>query len=104
MIPYDAFISYSHAADSRLAPRLQQSLQRFAKPIWRLRSLKIFRDETSLAATHALPDTLKSALDGSRYFILLASPASAQSKWVIGDTALARHKRFSLIVDCADRG
>jgi hypothetical protein len=81
-ITYDAFISYSHAADNRLAPRLQQSLQRFAKPMWRLWSLRIFRDETSLAATHALPDILKRALEASRYFILLASPAAAHSKWV----------------------
>lgn len=29
---YDAFISYSHAADDLLAPRLQGGLQRFAKP------------------------------------------------------------------------
>jgi len=79
---YDAFISYSHAADNRMAPRLQQSLQRFAKPIWRLRALTIFRDETSLAAAHALTDTLKRALDNSRYFVLLASPAAARSKWV----------------------
>ena len=29
---YDGFISYSHAADDLLAPRLQAGLQRFAKP------------------------------------------------------------------------
>ena len=34
---YDGFISYSHAADGLLAPRLQSALKRFAKPWWHLR-------------------------------------------------------------------
>lgn len=29
---YDAFISYSHALDGRLAPALQSALHRFTKP------------------------------------------------------------------------
>jgi hypothetical protein len=37
---YDAFISYSHAGDDRLASRRQQVLARFAKPWWRRRSLR----------------------------------------------------------------
>ena len=40
---YDGFISYSHAADDLLAPRLQAGLQRFAKPWWKRRALRIFR-------------------------------------------------------------
>ena len=47
---YDGFISYSHAADDLLAPRLQAGLQRFAKPWWKRRALRIFRDESSLSA------------------------------------------------------
>ena len=31
---YDGYISYSHAADDLLAPRLQAGLQRLAKPWW----------------------------------------------------------------------
>ena len=46
---YDGFISYSHAADELLAPRLQAGLQRFAKPWWKRRALRIFRDEASLS-------------------------------------------------------
>jgi len=48
---YDAFVSYSHAADDLLAPRLQTGLQRFAKPWWKRRALHIFRDESSLSAS-----------------------------------------------------
>ena len=41
-VVYDGFISYSHAADDLLAPRLQAGLQRFAKPWWKRRALRIF--------------------------------------------------------------
>ncbi len=79
---YDAFISYSHAADARLAPALQTALHRFAKPWWKLRAISVFRDETSLAAAHDLTGSIRGALEEARYFILLASPGSARSKWV----------------------
>jgi len=79
---YDAFISYSHSADGLVAPALQTALQRFAKPWWKPRAVKIFRDETSLSASHDLTLSIRSALDSSRFFILLASPGSARSKWV----------------------
>ena len=79
---YDAFISYSHAADGRLAPAIQSGLQRFAKPWYRRRALRIFRDQTSLAATPELWPTIVRALESSRYFLLLASPEAAASRWV----------------------
>ena len=34
---YDAFISYSHAADGQLAPAIQSALHRLAKPFYRMR-------------------------------------------------------------------
>jgi hypothetical protein len=37
---YDAFVSYSHAADGRLAPALQAGLQSLAKPWHRGRTLR----------------------------------------------------------------
>jgi hypothetical protein len=79
---YKAFISYSHAADGKLAPSLQSGLERFAKPWYRLRALRIFRDKTGLAVTPELWGSIQKALEASEYFILLASPAAAQSKWV----------------------
>lgn len=85
---YDAFISYSHAADGALAPSLRNGLQRFATP-WRvfgltnpIRSLQIFQDHASLAANPALWPTIESALSSAQWFILLASPEAAQSPWV----------------------
>ena len=79
---YDGFISYSHAADDLLAPRLQAGLQRFAKPWWKRRALRIFRDESSLSANPHLWSSITDALDGSAWFVLLLSPDAAESEWV----------------------
>jgi WD40 repeat protein len=79
---YRAFISYSHAADGKLAPALQTGLERFAKPWYRRRALRVFRDKTGLAVTPELWGSIRRALEASEYFILLASPAAAQSMWV----------------------
>ena len=79
---YDAFMSYSHAADDLLAPRLQSGLQRFAKPWWRRRAMRVFRDEASLSANPHLWSSITEALDEAAWFVLLLSPDSAASEWV----------------------
>ncbi len=79
---YDAFISYSHAADARLASALQIHLTAFAKPWYRWRAANVFHDETSLSASPELWPDLTSKLQDSAYLILLASTTSAESKWV----------------------
>ena len=79
---YEAFISYSHAADERLAPALQAGLQSFAKPWYRASGMRVFRDETNLSINPALWGSIQQALEESAYFILLASPRAAASKWV----------------------
>ena len=85
---YDAFISYSYAADGALAPSLRNGLQRFATP-WRVfgwvnpvRSLRVFQDQASLSANPALWPTIEKALGSAEWFILLASPEAANSPWV----------------------
>ena len=79
---YAAFISYSHAVSGRLAATLQRWLERFATPWYRPRSLRIFRDSTSLSANEDLWRTIERALSVSEWFILLASPEAAASRWV----------------------
>ncbi len=79
---YDGFISYSHAADDLLAPRLQAGLQRFAKPWWKRRAVRIFRDEASLSANPHLWSSITEAMDRSGWFVLLLSPDAAESEWV----------------------
>jgi len=79
---YDVFISYSRAADGKLAPEIQRCLGRLAKPFWKWRALRVFRDETTLELTPELWPGIQAAIASSRYFILLASPAAAASPWV----------------------
>src|SRR5689334_6358702 len=79
---YDAFISYSHAKDKAVAAALQAAVQKLGKPWYRRRALRVFRDDTSLSASPQLWPSIEHALGQSRYFILLASPEAAASKWV----------------------
>jgi hypothetical protein len=79
---FDGFISYSHAADGQLAPRVQRGLHLMARPWHRRRARWIFRDQTGLSVTPTLWSSIQDALDDSEYFVLLASPEAAQSLWV----------------------
>ncbi|MGH7866456.1 MAG: TIR domain-containing protein, partial [Candidatus Dormibacteraceae bacterium] len=79
---YDAFISYSHALDGVLAPTLQTGLERFAKPWYRSRALRVFRDTTSLSANPDLWASIEKALASSDWLVLMASPKAARSEWV----------------------
>ena len=84
---YDGFISYSHAADGRLAPALQRGLQRLAKRWNSRRALHVFRDETGLSTNPHLWSAIETALADSDWFVLLASPESAASEWVNREVA-----------------
>jgi hypothetical protein len=79
---FDAFISYSHAADGRLAPALQHGMQRLAKPWYRPRAIRVFRDESALSANPHLWSSIESALDDASWLVLLASPDAVASEWV----------------------
>jgi hypothetical protein len=90
---YDAFVSYSHAADGLLAPRLQAGLQKFAKPCWRRRALRVFRDETGLSVNPHLWNSITDALDESEWFVLLASAEAARSPWIEREIAYWREHK-----------
>jgi hypothetical protein len=79
---YDAFISYSHRHDGRIAPALEIALERFAKPWYKMRALRVFRDTTNLGANPSLWGSIQQALEASEWFVLLASAESAASEWV----------------------
>lgn len=79
---YDAFISYSHAADGQLAPAVQRALHRLTRPWYKVRALRVFRDKTSLAVTPQVWPSIERAMAESRYLVLLASPQAAASLWV----------------------
>src|ERR1700754_3512579 len=101
---YDAFISYSHAKDKPIAAALQSAVQKLGKPWYRRRALRLFRDDTSLAAAPQLWPTIERALDGSRFFILLASPEAAASKWVNKEVAhwLDHNSADTLLIGLTD--
>jgi WD40 repeat protein len=79
---FDAFISYSHAADGQLAPALQRAIERLARPWYRSRALRVFRDESALSANPHLWLSIQTALNESEWFVLLASPDAVASDWV----------------------
>ena len=91
---YDAFLSYSHAADGELVPLLQPGLQPFAKP-W-----------TGLTANPGLWSAIEGALELSEFFVLLASSGAAQSHWVDKEVAwwLAARPAKNLLIALADGG
>ena len=79
---YQAFISYSHAADGKLSPAIQSALHHFAKGWYQLRAIRVFRDKTNLSVNPGLWGAIEQALSSAEYFLLLASPRAAQSPWV----------------------
>jgi WD40 repeat protein len=90
---YAAFLSYSHDGDRDLAVAVQRSLHEFARPWFRVRAVRVFRDEGSLAASSALRGSIEQALLDSTHLILLASPTSAASPWVGREVVFwCRHK------------
>ncbi|QDY78378.1 TIR domain-containing protein [Streptomyces qinzhouensis] len=78
----DGFISYSHKRDIELAQALQRGLHQLARPWTRRPVLSVFRDTTSLSANHDLWSSILNELEQTRYFIYLASPEAAESRWV----------------------
>jgi WD40 repeat protein len=79
---YKGFLSYSHAADVKLASALQRGIQHLGKPWYRRPLVRVFRDETSLSANPGLWSGIQKALEQCEYFLLMASVQSAGSPWV----------------------
>ena len=66
----------------KLAPAIQRALHRLAKPWYKLRTMRVFRDQTNLATSPGLWTSIESALRDAEFFVYLASPTAAQSPWV----------------------
>lgn len=79
---FNAFISYSHAADGKMASALQHALIRYAIPWYKRSKLNIFVDESDLSVTPHLWDNIEKSLSEAEYLIYMASVESRQSKWV----------------------
>ena len=77
---YDAFISYSHAADDEFAPSLQQALHRFAKPWYKLRDRHVFLDKTALPIRAACRDVAQPGSGSSRYLGVISLAQSRRPR------------------------
>jgi len=101
MASYDAFISYSHSTDERLAPAVRDGLQKLAKPWNKRRALNIFLDKSSLEISSGLKNALHAKLEGTEWLILLLSEDSARSQWVseeiVNWTATKPANRIALV-------
>ena len=78
---FDAFISYNHAFDGRLASALQHGLERLLCKWYQRRTFRIFRDRTNLALSPNAWGAIQASLSQSRWFVFMASPSSARSFW-----------------------
>ena len=94
---YFAFLSYSHA-DQADAEWLQEAIESFRVPkrlVGRLtengvvprRLTPIFRDRGELAAADDLTEEIEEALAGSRFMVVLCSPAAVASRWTNAEIA-----------------
>lgn len=99
---YMAFLSYSHR-DSAIADWLHEELEEFHVPtrlVGKLtehgpvpkRLAPIFRDRKELAAASDLSEEIEDAIAGSRFLIVLCSPAAAKSRWI--EEEIATFKRL----------
>lgn len=79
---YNGFLSYSHGDQTELAADIQRALHSIARPWYRARALRIFRDKSSITPSASLWREIQAALETAEFFILLASPGAAQSPWV----------------------
>jgi WD40 repeat protein len=106
---YTAFLSYSQAADSLIARRLQTAVHRIAIPWYQKRMVNIFLDKTSLSANPGLWPGIRETLDSSKHFILLASRKAAKSEWVgrelsywLGKEPQKKFRRLLLVLTDGD--
>jgi WD40 repeat protein len=104
MPKYDAFVSYSHAGEEKIAQRLQEGVERFAKPWYRTRSLRLFLDKNSLTASPGLWSSIEEALTESRWLVLIASKRAGRSPWVEREIRwwLENRSAKTLIIAVAD--
>ena len=102
---FDAFISYSRRASTTLATDLQSAVERFAKPWYRLRAVRVFRDDASMSANTALWSTIERGLTEAEWLVLLASPLAANSEYVAREvTWWLEHKSSDRIILVLEEG
>lgn len=87
---YDAFISYRHLPiDAWAAEKVHKTLETYrlpkkvARKFKKTEPVRIFRDKEELVSSGDLAAELRSALECSRYLILICSSKTIESEWVM---------------------
>lgn len=90
MKKYEAFISYRHTEpDKTIAEKLHKMLETFrvpssiAKKIGKRKINRIFRDRDELPTSSNLASSIEVALINAEYLIVICSPRTPQSQWVL---------------------
>ncbi len=86
--PQHVFISYARA-DSRFVNRLQQDLE--------LRDLKVWVDRSRLEGGQAFPQRIQQAIRESRAVLVVLSPDSVKSEWVLDEIHEAKVQQRRII-------
>lgn len=108
---YTAFISYKHAElDSFVAEKIHKRLESYRVPRSVLRSKqgknikvrsigRIFRDRDELPTASNLSDQINKALEESQFLIVICSPRTKQSAWVMQEieTFIQLHGRENVL-------
>lgn len=87
---YDAFISYRHTEpDKTIAEKLHKMLETYKAPIsiakktGKRKINRVFRDRDELPTSSDLAGSIQNALENSEYLIVICSPRTPLSQWVI---------------------
>lgn len=103
---YDAFISYRHSElDMEIAKKIHKGLETFRVPAaivkksGKKRINRVFRDQEELPIGSDLNDNIEGALKTSEYLIVICSPRTPESYWVMKeiDTYIALHGREHIL-------
>ncbi len=98
---YIAFISYRHLpVEMSVAKKLHKRIEHFRIPKDLQKDGKtkpglVFRDQDELLISSDLNDNIEKALDSSEFLIVICSPETVRSRWVLGeiDYFLKHHSR-----------
>ncbi len=108
---YDAFISYRHLPkDLFVAKNIHRTLetakipQKIQLETGKKRINRVFRDQEELAIGSDLSENIEAALKESEYLIVICSPQTRESEWVMKeiDTFISLHGRNHILAVLVD--
>lgn len=107
---YIAFISYRHLPlEMATAKKLHRRIERYVIPKdlrkdGRRKPGLVFRDQDELPSSSNLGDNIREALDSSEFLIVICTPETSKSPWVLREISyfLERHDRSRVLAVLAD--